>query len=177
MVVNYTPKLIPLFCYGSNNIEQLRKRVENPSLISRPCILPFYRRIFAGNVKECKGGVASLVYINNEKVDCRGTYVLLTKEELKKMDTFEGTNSDDPYNSNPFKNVYRREYVKVTLSNGMKINAITYIKNANDWIAYPSNDYLNACYQNIKPFFNDLDGNNSIMVYDNNGGLHGKYFG
>ena len=167
--------LIALFCYGSNNTEQVRQRVNNNKIISRPCTLPFYRRIFAGNVGGWKGGVASIVYINNEKIACRGTYVLLTEEELKKMDKFEGITSNNPFDSNPYKNVYRRQNVKIQIVNGKMLDAIAYVKNDQKWIAYPSEPYLNACYKNIKPFWSNLDGDNSLLIYDSVGNLHGKY--
>ena len=167
--------LIALFCYGSNNNEQVRRRVENPNLISRPCILPFFRRIFAGNVQGWNGGVASLVHMNEPGIACRGSYVFVTEEELKRMDKFEGIHSNNPYDRDPSKNIYRRQNVKIKLSNGKMMNAIAYIKNDNRWIAYPSDAYLNACYRNIYPFWPSLDGDNSLMIYDSNGTLHGIY--
>ena len=167
--------LIALFCYGSNNTEQVRARVNNNKIISRPCTLPFYRRIFAGNIQSRNGGVASIVYINNEKIACRGTYVLLTEEELKKMDKCEGITSENPFGTNPSKNIYRRQNVKIRLTDGKMLDAIAYIKNDQKWVAYPSDPYLNACYKNIKPFWSNLDGDNSLLVYDSNGTLHGKY--
>jgi hypothetical protein len=167
--------LIALFCYGSNNNEQVRLRVNNNKIISRPCTLPFYRRIFAGNVQGWNGGVASIVHINNEKTECRGAYVLLTEEEMKRMDKCEGTISDNPFDNNPLKNFYRRQNVKIRLLDGKLLDAIAYIKNDNTWVSYPSEQYLNACYNNIKPFWSDLDGNHSLMVYDVKGTLHGKY--
>lgn len=50
--------LIALFCYGSNNNEQVRRRVKNPNLISRPCILPFSEESL---LEMCKDGMEELL--------------------------------------------------------------------------------------------------------------------
>jgi hypothetical protein len=169
-------KLTPLFCYGSNHIEQIRARVNNYTLTSYKCELPFYKRIFSGTANSWQnGGVASIVHTGEPIDSCRGSYVLLNEEEFKKMDKFEGIYSNNPYDKNPKINAYYRENVLIKIQNNQLINAIAYIKTDNTWINYPSNEYLKACYKNIKPFWQDLDGNNFIMIYDNTYFLHGKY--
>ena len=174
--MNTQTSLIPLFCYGSNGIEQVRRRVNNYSLKSYKCELPFYRRIFAGRSSGWQnGGVASIIHVDDPKVSCRGTCVFLSEEEMKKMDKFEGIVSNNPYDKNPYVNVYSRENVKIKTSNGTILDGIAYVKNDNNWLAYPSNDYLNACYKNIYLFWKDLDGNNTIMIYDNKGVERGRY--
>ena len=166
---------IALFCYGSNHIDQIKARVNNHHIVSRKCELPFYKRIFAGKSNGWQnGGVASLIKTDSPYISCRGTYVMLTDDELLKMDKFEGIYSNNPYDKNHH-NAYYREHVKTKTENNELINAIAYIKTDNNWINFPSNEYLQACYKNIKPFCNDLDGNNSIMVYDNNDNFRGHY--
>ena len=174
--MNIQSNLIPLFCYGSNSIEQVRSRVNNYSLKNYKCEVPFYRRIFAGRAHSWQnGGVASIIKVDDPKVSCRGTYVLLSEEELKRMDKYEGIVSNNPYDKNPYVNMYSRQTVKIKTEDGSLLNGIAYIKNENTWLAYPSNEYLKACYKNIYPFWRDLDGNNTIMIYDNKGIEHGRY--
>ena len=167
---------IALFCYGSNHIEQIKIRVNNYQLVSRKAELPFYKRIFAGKSTGWQGGgVASLIKIDNPHISCRGTYVILTDEELLKMDKFEGIYSNNPYDKNNQKNTYYREHVMIKTEKNELINGIAYIKTNNNWMNFPSNEYLQACYKNIKPFWDDLDGNNSIMIYDNTDTFRGHY--
>lgn len=170
--------LIPCFCYGSNNIQQIRDRVGNNKIISYPCILPYYLRIFAGKSAKWEGGgVASIINTRNKDISCRGTYVLLTEEEFRRMNTYEGTNTDDRFNSDKYINNYRLEKLQIQIENGELCTAMAYIKNCNNWVAYPSMKYLEACYQNLKKFWHNLDGTNSIVVYDDNGVYRGEYFG
>ena len=168
--------LIPCFCYGSNNIQQIRERVGNNNIISYSCILPGYLRIFAGKSATWEGGVASILNTRNKDIYCRGSYVLFTEEEFIRMDKYEGTNTNDPFNKDPFINTYRRENVEIKINDEL-CRAFVYIKNCHDWVCYPSIKYLEACYQNLKPFWHNLDGTNSIDVYDENGIIRGKYFG
>lgn len=167
--------LIPCFCYGSNNIQQIRERVGNKNIKNQACILPGYLRIFAGKSATWVGGVASIIETPSEIISCRGTYVLFTEEEFIRMDMYEGTNKNDPFNKDTSINNYRREKVEIKI-NGKFCTAFAYIKNSNKWEAYPSTKYLNACYKHLKPFWNDLDGNNSLLICDSNGIIRGKYF-
>ena len=169
--------LIALFCYGSNNIEQVRARVNNQHIQAYKGLLPNYRRIFADYSNSWGGGIASIMYTSDPNLFCRGSYVLLTQQEIAKMNKFEGITSSNPFDTDPSKNIYRHQPVLIQIENGNFINGITYIKNTNNWISYPSISYLNACYKNIKPFWSNLDGNNYIMYYDNKGKLKGKYIG
>ena len=53
--------MIYLFCYGSNNINQLRYRTKNPDLKSYKGLLLDHLRIFSGKSKMWNNsGVASL---------------------------------------------------------------------------------------------------------------------
>jgi hypothetical protein len=169
--------LIPCFCYGSNNIQQIRERVGNKNIKNQACILPGYLRIFAGKSATWGGGVVSIIDTPSEIISCRGTYVLFTEEEFRKMDQYEGTNTNERFNEDPFVNNYRREKVCIKLENGKLYTAFAYIKNSNKWDSYPSTKYLNACYKHLKPFWNDLDGNNSLLICDSNGIIRGEYFG
>ena len=97
----------PYFAFGSNSIEQLRERCQNPNLTARKAFLPGYRRIFAGSSKKWEdspgagGGVASLVDVSTTAKGgdaaeaagdrgCIGSAVDLTDAEFELLDRFEG---------------------------------------------------------------------------------------
>jgi len=171
-----TSNVTALFCYGSNHIEQVRSRVNNFTLISYKCELPFYKRIFAGRAESWQnGGVASIMYTGNPRNSCRGTYVFLTDDEFKKMDKFEGVYSTNPYDKTRRINAYCRQNVLLKSQDNQLINAIAYVKTDDTWLNYPSSEYLKSCYKNMKPFWPDLDGDNFISIYDNDHNLHGRY--
>ena len=67
--------MIYLFCYGSNNINQVRYRINNPDLKSYKGLLLDHIRIFAGKSKIWNnGGVASLK--EKKEQNCKGSYVI-----------------------------------------------------------------------------------------------------
>jgi hypothetical protein len=166
----------PCFCYGSNSVEQLRERVGNPNIESFGCQLFGYRRFFAGNSKQWGGGVASIIPTNKQSDTCRGSFVLLSDDEFKKLDYFEEiVNGKEPFNSDFSINLYRKCNVKITSQTGDIINAIAYVLNNTMWKSYPSESYLAACYKNISAFWPSLDGDGCIYVYDIMGKKRGEY--
>ena len=184
--IKKSEKLIPLFCYGSNNDEQVRRRVGNPNIKSYKAILKNYRRIFCGYSGLWDGGIASVMYTDDPTFFCRGSCIFVSLEELQEIDKYEGTKSSDPYNENPSTNFYRRQIITITLINKnenengeeeeeaekeIDVTGIVYIKNIDNWEDHPSNSYLSACYKTIQPHWSDLDGNDKINIYDNNGNL------
>ena len=195
--LNLTENLIPLFCYGSNNDEQVRRRVGNPNIKSYKAILKNYRRFFCGYSGLWDGGIASVMYTDDPVFFCRGSCIFVSLEELQEIDKYEGTKSSDPYNENPSTNFYRRQIITITLINKnenenenenengeededeeeaekeeeIDVTGIVYIKNIDNWEDHPSNSYLSACYKTIQPHWSDLDGNDKINIYDNNGNL------
>tara|TARA_B110000037_G_scaffold219630_1_gene285208 strand:- start:244 stop:729 length:486 start_codon:yes stop_codon:yes gene_type:complete len=149
---------IACFAYGSNNIEQLKKRVKNNSLISYKAYLPNSTRIFAGYSKKWGGSVASIEYCPKQIV--KGSLVFLTNQELVYLDKFEGIKDPDPYNTDFTKNVYSRNniHVYIILDDQIKLlNAVTYIRNNDSTISdscpSPSEKYIDAIYENIKQFW------------------------
>ena len=85
-----------VFSYGSNGVQQMRTRLENPKLQFRPAILPNFLRIFCGSAKRWdNGGVASVVPMPGWEV--KGNIAYLSDDELRRLDRFEGTPRDDPY--------------------------------------------------------------------------------
>ena len=170
---------IAVFCFGSNSAKQLRARVKNDTLISHASYLVGYKRIFAGKAKSWDGGgVASLIQTKNSHDKCVGTLVFLTEKELQLLDRFEGIDEgNDPFCSDCSINVYRREWLDAylcdqvssmttdtTISICNQVKAIAYIKNDHEWKEYPSEKYLEACYNNISPFWPELDGNSTLIV-------------
>ena len=162
-----------LFSYGSNSLNQLKKRVKNNKLKGQKAYIEGYSRIFAGKSNKWNGGVATIIESEKSSI-VKGSIVYLTESELVKLDSFEGANK----NINPFSkinNLYRREYICANDENNNSINCITYIKNNTNWIKYPSNDYLEAIKNNLNEYWDELDDSNKLHIYDNNLTLIGKY--
>ena len=162
-----------LFCYGSNSENQLKKRLNLKELNVKKAYLPNYVRIFAGQSKKWNGGTASIIP-TEEDYYVKGIIVYLKEDDLKKLDKFEGAHK----NLNPFSkkdNVYRRNYVTVKDSNDNDIRCLTYIKNNHSWMAYPSNEYLEAIKNNMKKYWPELDATNQLYIYDSNLLLKGRY--
>jgi hypothetical protein len=164
---------IALFCYGSNSISQLKERLKKDNIIVKKAHLPRHTRIFAGHSNKWNGGVASIMP-SYDNYQVKGSIIYVYENDLKKIDKFEGAHK----NENPFSrnnNIYRRKYIDVLDENNNKIQAITYIKNNHNWVSYPSNEYLKAVKNNVQEFWDELDENEELFIYDNNLTLKGKY--
>lgn len=163
-----------LFCYGSNSIEQIKKRLNIKKKIDvKKAYLPNHIRIFAGHSKKWNGGTATVIK-TNEDYYVKGTIIYLSETELEKLDKYEGANK----NMNPFSkidNIYRRKYIKVKDPNDNYISCIIYVKNKKDWISYPSDEYLNAIKKNISIYWPELDVSNQMYIYDKDLVLKGMY--
>lgn len=163
-----------LFCYGSNSIDQIKKRLNIKKNIDvKKAYLPNHTRIFAGHSNKWNGGTASVIETDDDYY-VKGTIIYLNERELKKLDKFEGANK----NINPFSkidNIYRRKYIKVKDSNDNFISCLIYVKNKEDWISYPSNEYLNAIKKNISEYWPELDASNQMYIYDKDLTLRGMY--
>lgn len=104
--------MVWLFCYGSNNPNQLKERlnIRNDLLIMK-AFLPNSARVFVSNA-------ATLVYSREENV--LGYIADMTQEHLFKLDIYEGVHQ----------NKYQRKNVKVKVKvkvNNKYIDAIAYI--------------------------------------------------
>jgi cation transport regulator ChaC len=85
------PQTTQIFSYGSNSTAQLRARVANPRLITRPAILEGFVRVFCYESDGWGGGaVASLCPSLNRNDVTHGAVVSLTFSELKMLDRYEG---------------------------------------------------------------------------------------
>lgn len=175
LINNYTQNQVSyyLFCYGSNSLNQLKKRLNKKILKSEKAYLPNYLRIFSGHSNKWNGSTASIIDAN-ENYYVKGSIVELNDFDLNKLDKFEGANKDpNPYSR--VNNIYRRKYVNVIDSNGNKIQSITYIKNNHNWISYPSEEYLRAVKENIQEYWPELDDSNKLFIYNNNLMLKGFF--
>eukprot|EP00933_Yihiella_yeosuensis_P060021 TRINITY_DN6197_c0_g2_i3.p1 TRINITY_DN6197_c0_g2~~TRINITY_DN6197_c0_g2_i3.p1 ORF type:complete len:300 (-),score=48.98 TRINITY_DN6197_c0_g2_i3:249-1148(-) len=117
---------VPVFGYGSNNILQIRERVQNPETPSSKGLLLNHHRVFMGHSKRWDGAPASVEA--KEGANCRGTIVWLSAEELGRLDGFEGCKTADCGNPDRSKNVYRRELVEVQVWPGKTEEAIELVK-------------------------------------------------
>jgi len=152
--MNTECRKIPYFSYGSNNIDQLKKRIKNDNIMAYKAYLLHYVRIFSGHSKKWNGSVASLEYFPNEIV--KGSIIYLSNDELQKLDKFEGIKDNDPYNTDSSKNIYARKNIKVQVffeNIFEEIEAITYIRNDHTIKQKPQEAYIDACYENLKKFW------------------------
>lgn len=136
-----------VFCYGSNSIEQLKGRLSNNDLVSYSAYLDRYKRIFCGYSKNWNGGVASLIHKKFNKT--YGIIVFLTQDELLKLDSYEI-------------NYTRKEINCYVMINNIYIlhKCFTYFANNNNWIEYPSQQYLIS----IKIMLNEYFSFNYIII-------------
>jgi hypothetical protein len=162
-----------LFCYGSNSLIQLKKRLNKKNFEVTKAYLPNYVRIFSGHSNKWNGGTASIIKASDNFI-VKGTLIYLYESDLKKLDKFEGAHK----NINPFSNkdnIYRRSYIKVKNSENQDISCITYIKNNHNWMYYPSDEYLEAIKINMSKYWEELDDSKQLYIYDKNLLLKGVY--
>jgi len=117
-----------LFCYGSNSIKQLQERLNIKNIKYTSAFIDNYSRIFAGSSKKWQnGGIASIFPEIGSKV--YGILVEIDNEKLKVLDTHEGG--------------YYRDMMEVR--RGVeKVKAYVYIKRNNEFMEFPSINYLEA---------------------------------
>eukprot|EP00966_Prymnesium_polylepis_P205369 4759142-Prymnesium_polylepis.1 len=134
---------IAVFCYGSNGVDQLRERCQNPTLTAKAAHAPNHVLCFAGWSTRWQGAVATIVPQPGSTV--YGSVVYLDDAALRLLDGFEGFNA-----SNPQRGVYRREPIVCYLEeSNTDPGAISYIKTDLTWRGEPSEAYLTACLRHI----------------------------
>lgn len=124
-------KQYKLFCYGSNNTQQLSERVgaKQGKLTAEPGWIKGYTRIFAGYSAYWKGGVATIHPSPKHKV--HGSVVELTASQLKKLDKYELG--------------YSRKKIQVVLGSDSSVEeCFVYIRDDSEYRKPPSNEYLAA---------------------------------
>ena len=130
-----------VFCYGSNGLKQLRRRVNHKGpWMFRPAVLPNYTRIFSASSRSWKGAIASIWPDTNSKV--YGMVVKMNAAEIALLDKYEGTHIDNWY-------VQETVYPLDALT-GEKYTAMAYINQDIEFIEPPSIAYLQAIEENLK---------------------------
>ena len=155
-------KKIYYFSYGSNNLEQIRERLNNDHIIGYKGYLKDYYLTFGGKSTKWNGGVASILpnKFNYSEPNVYGTIYEITERELNILDSYEGIKCEDPTDSDPKNNLYRREIisVKMSLNNDDIFNdveAYVYIKNSTRYVCLPSESYVNACKNNLNLYWSN----------------------
>jgi len=155
-----------MFSYGSNNIEQIIRRVKRETteapLKSEGGYLEDHVRIFAGWSSRWQGAIASVYPSQGRKV--HGLLVKLTEKELQIMDTYEGG--------------YRREKLLIKpYDKKRRIAAWVYIKETTDYIKPPSEEYLAAIRKQLDDVARPVRKNIIIRSVDEDGRIrsHGTW--
>ena len=125
----------PVFSYGSNGTAQLRARVQNPALVSRPACVHNYARVFCLRSRGWGGGgVASLAPCPGART--LGSVVDLTPAELELLDGFEGG--------------YSREQLVARVGEE-DVGVIAYLANGSPRMTeLPSEQYLTAIHAMVR---------------------------
>ena len=130
-----------VFCYGSNGLKQLRRRVNHKGpWESRPAILEKYALIFSATTKSWKGAIASIWPDDKSKV--YGMVVKMNAAEIALLDQYEGTHLEDWYvqdTVHPINALTKERYT-----------AMAYVNQDIEFIEPPSILYLKAIEENLK---------------------------
>jgi hypothetical protein len=130
-----------VFCYGSNGLKQLRRRVEHKgSWESRPAILPKYALIFSATTKGWNGAIASIWPDDKSKV--YGVVVKMNAAEIELLDKYEGVHLEDWYiqdTVHPIDAITKEPY-----------RAMAYVNQDIEFVEPPSIAYLKAIEENLK---------------------------
>jgi hypothetical protein len=130
-----------LFSYGSNNLPQLKARldIQNPKIY--PAYLPNHMLIFGFYSQKWKGGVAS--FTKDTSRNLLGNIIYLSKKKIEKLDLFEGIQTHH----------YRRitkivKYYKLGKWKSMTVSLYQLLNPK--FISLPSRHYLSSCLVNIQ---------------------------
>jgi len=142
------PRLVQLFCYGSNNTDQLESRLGIPGGARgrvQGAYAPDYQRVFRGMSRNWGGGTASLK--RKKGAVTYGLIAELALEDLDKLDRYEGVRSG----------VYKRQKIKVITQEGEELEAIAYVSLKKDFNP-PTEEYLEAVAETIGMFWEGSNG-------------------
>jgi hypothetical protein len=130
-----------VFCYGSNGLAQLKRRVKHKGPWEfRPVVLPKHARIFSASSKGWNGAIASIW--PDEKSKVYGMVVKMNAAEIALLDKYEGTHIENWY-------IQETVYPLDALT-GDKYTAMAYINQDIEFIEPPSIEYLQAIEENLK---------------------------
>lgn len=130
ILTTYIPETY-LFCYASSNIDYLSRTLNiNQPILYINAFVKNYVRIFAGNSKKWKGGIATIYPNSSSKV--YGILLVLTNEQLTLLDNKQQG--------------YKRQIITATIEGfnnpNTDIKCFTYIKENILFTHMPSNEYL-----------------------------------
>ncbi|RLE90650.1 MAG: gamma-glutamylcyclotransferase [Thermoprotei archaeon] len=128
------------FAYGKNvHLSEFAKRIEGAPLMVCRGLLPGYRLVFSKTPGPKPGaGYANIELCGGEWVE--GVLYLITKEQLKKIDRYEG-----------YPDHYTRSNVKVwNIDLKMWVNAVAYFAVNTDSRLKPSRDYVKVILEGAK---------------------------
>lgn len=133
-----------LFSYGSNNPQQLAKRLNKIIDLDKviPVYYPRHKLSFGYFSKKWNGGVATILSSNTTKDKVYGYIIPLTKEDFLILDRFEGVHN----------NIYKQKTVNVISKDGKEYEAIAYILTSkySRHPTKPSDSYLSAIQKTHK---------------------------
>jgi len=133
-----------LFSYGSNHPAQMAERLGH-DVATVGAYAPGYVRAFRGFSSRWGGGVATLVKQRGGVV--YGLVAPVTKEDLARMDRFEGVASGN----------YKRMKLPVVLQTGEKAQAIAYVATSKEFNE-PSREYLEAVARTVRTHWSGSGG-------------------
>jgi gamma-glutamylcyclotransferase len=122
------------FAYGSNLSKQQMKHRCPDSKPLFTATLPNYRRVITGWDRQWRGGVATIMRANGEKV--RGGVYEISDADLRKLDKYEST--------------YSRQTVTVYDEDSTPHEVLTYVKNGQLEPSRPSQAYADVVRQGHK---------------------------
>lgn len=128
-----------LFCYGSNDPDQLASRIFRKDFEVAPAYVNGYERVFRGFSRRWQGGTASL----QQKPGARtfGYVASVTARDLAMLDQYEGVHHG----------IYRRDVIEVETPSA-KRDAQVYVHTSVEF-AEPSKEYLRAVAKTIGGFW------------------------
>ena len=148
-----------LFCYGSNNLDQLRERLagsRGTPLVAMAAVAPGYKRVFRGYSQNWGGGTASLV--KSESRPAHGFVVQITQDQFAILDKYEGVGRAGGYKR---MEVMLETYGKEGQRLGPTL-ATAYVHTSTDF-SKPSRKYLEAVAKTIGTCW-EIDGVGDIKV-------------
>lgn len=133
-----------LFCYGSNNPQQLADRIGR-TVKCFEAYAPGYGRFFRGMSQKWGGGTATL--LKEPDLTTYGFLAEVTDVDLRHLDRFEGVGLG----------IYERKKLVCYDSENKKYNAIAYFS-CKDNFNRPSREYLEACAKTVGTFWSGQHG-------------------
>ena len=135
---------IKLFCYGSNNSEQLSIRIGVPVMPLDPGYVQDYQRVFRGHSKNWGGGTATIIKAPGKTV--YGGIATIPEYGLDILDRFEGVAAGK----------YLRSKVTVMDDNDKPVECFVYLSTSKEF-GKPTKDYLQAVAKTVGSCWGEED--------------------